>query len=71
MWLIHTNTGEEGWHVCQTNQQEPCELLVFVKVGGAWVAKRWRSTDTKIRTQNYKEEQHDAAEMRRTGFPFR
>jgi len=68
MWLVHMGSGEEGWHVCQEGQREPCNLLVFVKQGGLWVTKYWHSTETRIRAKNYAEEQEDERVMRQSGF---
>jgi hypothetical protein len=56
MWLVHNLTGEQGWHICQENQSEPCELAVFVKEGGAWKMKLWPSQQTSIRAKNYHED---------------
>jgi hypothetical protein len=70
MWLINIATDEEGYHICQENQKEPCDLLVFVQNGGLWKVKLWKSTETRIRANNYEEEQKDIRTMRDTGFPF-
>jgi hypothetical protein len=63
MWLIHNHTGEEGWHICQENQREPCDLAVFVKDGGAWKMKLWPSRQTSIRAKNYNQQVQDASNM--------
>ena len=68
MWLVHTLTGEEGWHICQENQRHPCRVLVFLKEGGAWKTSLWNSQDTRIRASTYSEERRDALAMRESGF---
>jgi hypothetical protein len=70
MWLRHLTTEEEGWHICQENQREPCDLLVFVKEGGAWRVKLWKSADTEIRAESHKEEMKDAEAMKSLGLPL-
>ena len=64
MWLIHKTTGETGWYITQAYQTEPCERLVFVKIGNAWKAKLWKSTETLVRAKNHDEELVDDAEMK-------
>lgn len=68
MWLVHKTSGEEGWHICQENQQEICPLLVFVKDGGIWRTKLWMSDETYIRAKNYDEEVKDDYDMIQRGF---
>ena len=68
MWLIHNITGEEGWHICQENQQEPCDLAVFVKDGGAWNMKLWPSQQTRIRAKNFDEQVYDVSKVQ---FPLK
>jgi hypothetical protein len=68
MWLINTTTEEEGWHICQGSQKEPCDLLVFVKEGGIWRTKLWRSEETCIRAKNHEEESLDSLVMLQSGF---
>jgi hypothetical protein len=68
MWLIHRITKEEGWHICQENQTEPCNLLVFVKEEGFWRMKLWKSEETYIRAKNYSEQMKDEFGMQ---FPLR
>ncbi len=68
MWLIHKATGEEGWHICQANQREPCNLLVFLKVGGSWKTELWKSEETRIRAKNNAEEVADEIRIRESGF---
>lgn len=70
MWLIHTETGEHGWHICQTSQIEPCDRLVFVDEGGIWRVKMWKSTETRIRATTHAEELEDELAMRSRGFPL-
>lgn len=71
MWLVHSS-GEEGWHISQTGQQEPCDQLVFVRTGGAntnaWKVKLWKNTETRVRAKNHEEERADLAAMRSAGF---
>lgn len=68
MWLINTKTGEEGWHICQIHQKEPCNLLVFVKEVGIWRIKYWYSLDIEIRPTTYKEDVDDYKKMKKLGF---
>jgi hypothetical protein len=68
MWLIHNLTGEQGWHICQENQKEPCSLAVFVKEGNAWRMKLWPSQQTSIRAKNFNEQVKDDLAMR---FPLK
>ena len=68
MWLIHNVTCEEGWHICQENQREPCDLAVFVKDGSAWKMKLWPSQQTRIRAKNFDEQVEDATKVR---FPLK
>jgi len=68
MWLIHTETGEEGWHICQQNQNQTSDLLVFIKEGGHWKTKLWKSTETHIRAKNHTEHLADASAMSAAGF---
>ena len=68
MWLIHNLSGEQGWHICQENQREPCRLAVFVKEGGAWKMKLWPSQDTTVRAKNCNEDMDD---QRAIQFPLR
>ncbi len=71
MWLVHTPTGEEGWHISQVGQKEPCDLLVFVRTSETgWKTKLWKNTDTRIRAKNREEELADAAVMRDAKFPL-
>ena len=70
MWLIHKKTAEEGWHYCQKNQKEPCNLLVFVKEGGLWRIKFWFSSETMIKAKTFKEELEDRNAMNKIKFPF-
>ena len=68
MWLVHSS-GEEGWHISQANQQEPCDLLVFVRTNtNCWKVKLWKNTETRIRAKNREEEHADVAVMHDAGF---
>ena len=68
MWLVHKETGKNGWHICQQNIKQQADLLVFVRAGGAWRTEMWCSDKTAIRPKNYAEEKVDDAEMLRQGF---
>ena len=68
MWLVHSS-GEEGWYIPQTNQQEPCDRLVFVRTSeNGWKVKLWKNTQTRIRAKNQEEELQDMAAIRSAGF---
>jgi hypothetical protein len=68
MWLVHRLTEEEGWHITQENQKEPCPLLVFVRTGSAWKTKYWMSDETRICAKNHSEEIRDNYAMIQSGF---
>jgi hypothetical protein len=71
MWIIHNLTGEQGWHICQENQKEPCGLAVFVKdsvTGNAWKLKLWPSQQTSILAKNCDKDMDDQMAMR---FPLK
>lgn len=68
MWLVHNTSDEEGWHIPQENQREPCSLLVYVEEGGIWRTKLWMSNETRIRPKNHAEEIKDDYDMIQRGF---
>jgi hypothetical protein len=68
MWLINKVTGEVGWHICQENQKQVADLLVFVKEGGAWRTKLWASSHTSMRAKTHSETLKDDLEMKAAGF---
>ena len=68
MWLVHTSTNEEGWHIPQVYLQDPNPLLVFVHDGGVWKTKYWMSNETRIRAKNHAEEIQDNYDMVQRGW---
>ncbi len=68
MWLVHNISGEEGWHIPQENQREPCPLLVYVEEEGIWRTKLWMTNETRIRPKNHAEEVKDDYDMIQRGF---